>query len=67
MFKCNEIHVICYEGPEWCEPLLVLNTTAKKAQRLADQMNNEPAEFVGKQFPELSRFVVKKNIPFRKV
>lgn len=55
-------HVICWEGPEWCEPKLVLEGSARKAQNVADEMNASAAAKEGLQFPELSRFVVKKNI-----
>lgn len=55
-------HVICWQGPEWCEPQLVVEGSAKKAQKVADEMNGSEEAKLGLQFPDLSRFVVKKNI-----
>lgn len=64
-------HVICLEGPEWCFPTLIVEGSARKAQKVADEMNSNPAAKLGmhsqhlkgmSNLTELSRFVVKKNI-----
>ena len=35
-------HVICWQGPEWCVPVLVVEGALKKANQLAEEMNSSP-------------------------
>lgn len=64
----DPISMVCWEGPEWCVILGAVKDP-KRAKRIIKEFNSKKemyAEEKGLEFPELSRFVVKHDVPFLK-
>lgn len=64
----DPISIMCWEGPEWCVILGAVRDP-KRAERIVKEFNSKKemyAEEKGLKFPELSRLVVKHDVPFLK-